>query len=216
MDWFTFDLEQLELVKTKRFDEAEHRLLELHEQAKDSEDPDFLDEVLGRLADHYSCPVSENVPKAAHFVSQREELRPTPYNRLRTALFLMMTIGDIVRALEKLDEIALLCSEKQLDDPRSCFWATALRGICLLRVGRIDECEAIVQRLLHLAKSFGPHIFPGDAIGFLKELVRTGRVPMETGTLLTTLERQSTSPETRKRFSLLQSELAGSSPFRIE
>lgn len=204
MDWVTFDLEQLELLKSGRHDEAERRLLEVYEHS--TNDPESLDEVLGRLAQHYSCPLSENVAKAAFFVSQREELRPTPYNRLQTALFLMITVGDLVRALDKLDQIAVLCAEKQVEDPRSCFWATALKGVCLLRLGRIDECRAIVQRMLELAQSFGAQIVHGDAFEFLKELVSTGVPLAEVGALLTTLERQSVSAQTKQRFSALSRE----------
>lgn len=216
MDWARFDLENLELLKASRFDEAERRLLELYAQAKSSDDLGLLDQVLGRLADHYSCPFSENIQKAALLVSEREGLRPTLYNQLQTALFSMMTIGDIPKALEKLDQIVGVCSEIRVDDPRSCFWATALRGICLIRLGRVDECAGMVELLLNLARSFSADIIPGDAIEFLKELVKTGRAPVETGVLLGTLERQSVNPKTKQLFSVLQSELAGGSPFRTE
>ncbi len=170
MDWLTFDKAHLDLLKAHRYRDAERQLVQLYERAQSQCNADLLEQAVSRLAQFYSLPLTGNHDRAAFFFGEREKLFDSDYSRLQTALFRFYCLEDPASTLEKLDQITST-GTTDVDDVKTQFTATALRGECLLRLGRIGDLPQVVTRLFELATKYPGSIVHGDAFNFLSELI---------------------------------------------
>ncbi len=197
MDWLEFDRKQIEFLKTKRFRDAEERLLEVFENASRTQDYRTMEEAAGKLGHFYSLPLAENLQLAEFYFREQERLAATDLSRFETALFRFICLSDFGATLAKLSEISNE-DPAEVTDARTNFRATALKGLCWLRLGELAQINPVLRRLIRFATLRCKEITYGDCFNFVREVIESNLNLRECLELLQLLLKAPLSPESRE------------------
>lgn len=150
---------------SKKFKDAETNLLRAREEAERSGNEAALAEVLSLLVQVYCSMGSAEIGKGATCSRQREDLKPTAYNKLQTASVLSWAADDYPGAIEKLHEA--IRQSKTEGDSVILYSSLSLLGWCLLRLNRNREAADVLKEIEQMILD-KKRFVAGDETAFLE------------------------------------------------
>jgi hypothetical protein len=133
--------------------------------ADDTEHRIFL---FNQLAQLYSLPTFEDLPKAEGCFLQCEALSPEPPTLLQTAMFYFCARRDFSATVSKVDEFRTRWGGSQ---GVSYYSAMALKGQALIELGDIDGAGHVLDEMSAMVRSVPSGLPYGDELNFLESAV---------------------------------------------
>lgn len=154
------------LLRKGQTEAAEERMLKARAELEAEGNTKELDYIVQRLAQFHSMPGTENLEKAEAYFQLWEKLSPGAYSKYQTAMFYFYVLGDHYKTIGKVDEIRLSDS-----DLASYFSALTLKGQASISLKRIEEAEAVIDKLLRSADRDTQEFPFGDEINLIKACI---------------------------------------------
>ena len=86
-----------------------------------------------------------------------------------------------------------------LTDPRTYFRAVALKGVCLLQLGRMKDVDTVLTTLIEITSKRSKEITYGDSFNFLDDLITNGTQLVRVRQLLESFLETPLSEDSKQR-----------------
>jgi hypothetical protein len=149
----------------KKFKDAETNLLQARQEAKSNGDKEALEQILSLLVHVYCGMRPSEIEKAKECAHEREQLSPTAYNKLQTAMVLCWVADDYSGAIDKLK--GAISQGKTENNYPAIYSSLGLLGWCFLKLNRTHEAVDVLKEIEQMILD-GRRFAVGDETAFLE------------------------------------------------
>ncbi|MGO9229081.1 MAG: hypothetical protein ACLQKA_07710 [Bryobacteraceae bacterium] len=181
-----------EMITTGHEKQAERELMAAWSDLTGADDADHRIFILSQLAQFYSLPMAEDLPKAESYFLECEALSPEPHTLLQTAMFYFYVSGNFPKTIAKVDEIKARWDGSQ---DEGYYSALTIKGQALIELGNVDGATFVLEEMLAMIKSPPARLPYGDELNLLSAAISRPRLAERSREILALIISRIRSPE---------------------